>query len=136
MSDNEIRMVEAIPEAGRLVTKALGEVLRPFQLTVAQLEVLELLWRQGEVSQKAIIETRGVEAATVGTTLTRLERDGWIVRHADPVDGRGRIAKPSEKAIAAKDGIRAAVEQLEMKLRFADISEESLSAMVKNLRQL
>ncbi|OYU40779.1 MAG: hypothetical protein CFE33_01440 [Pseudorhodobacter sp. PARRP1] len=88
MSDIEMRMVEAIPEAGRMVTKALGEVLRPFQLTVAQLEVLELLWRQGEVSQKAIIETRGVEAATVGTTLTRLERDGWIVRHADPTDGR------------------------------------------------
>lgn len=108
-----------LPEVGRLITKRLEERLRKFQLTLAQFEILEMLWdaNSGQISQRSIIELRGVEAATVGTTLSRLERDGWVVRLPDPDDRRGRLVKATDKAWAQKVLVRSAIDELDQELR-------------------
>lgn len=128
------RIVELLPEAGRLMTKALGEVLQPFRLTVAQLEILEMLWQHGKVSQAAIIEARGVEAATIGTTLTRLENSGWLVREADPADRRGKIVRPTERAMIERQAIRSAVDALEAKIEVNEDTRWELAKLLIAMR--
>lgn len=112
------RLVDLIPEAGRLILKRLEEDLRPHRLTLAQVEILEMLWAKGRVSQREIIEARGVEAATVGTTLSRLERDGWVERLPDPTDKRGKLVAPTQKTVDAKEAIQVTIDKLEAE--FAD----------------
>lgn len=46
-----------------------------------QPKVLECLMEQGESNQKAIADYCEIEQATVGSILTRMERDGLIVRN-------------------------------------------------------
>lgn len=119
MSSFEGSLAVLLPEAGRLITKRLEERLRAFHLTLAQLEILEMLWGSptGSISQKSIIEMRGVEAATVGTTLSRLERDGWVTRLPDPDDRRGKLVVATEKAWERLDDVRVAMAQLEIELQ-------------------
>ena len=127
MSSFEGSLAVLLPEAGRLITKRLEERLRVFHLTLAQFEILEMLWTSsaGAISQKSIIEMRGVEAATVGTTLSRLERDGWVMRLPDPDDRRGKLVVATEKACERRDYIRVAIVQLEIELQdFLDIKTE------------
>ena len=119
MSSFEGSLAVLLPEAGRLITKRLEERLRVFQLTLAQFEILEMLWTAsgGSISQKSIIEMRGVEAATVGTTLSRLERDGWVVRLPDPDDRRGKLVAATDKAWERRDYVHVAMVELEVELR-------------------
>lgn len=127
MSSSTANLVRLLPEAGRLITKRLEERLRIFQLTLAQFEILEMIWESaGEpVSQKAIIECRGVEAATVGTTLARLERDGWIQRLPDPADRRGKLVVATEQAHQHRAAIEQALDSLETELAgFGEIAEK------------
>lgn len=112
----KVRLVDLLPEAGRLILKRLEDDLRPYRLTLAQVEVLEMLWANGQVSQRQIIEARGVEAATVGTTLSRLERDGWVERLADPSDKRGKLVAPTQKALEAREPIQGTIDKLEAEL--------------------
>lgn len=49
-------------------------------LSPGQPKVLEFLLHNGETNQKAIADYCEIEPATVGTILTRMERDGLIDR--------------------------------------------------------
>lgn len=49
-------------------------------LSPGQPKVLECLMRNGESNQKAIADYCEIEQATVGSILTRMERDGLISR--------------------------------------------------------
>lgn len=49
-------------------------------LSPGQPKVLEFLIKQGESNQKMIADHCEIEAATVGTILTKMERDGLIFR--------------------------------------------------------
>ena len=49
-------------------------------LTAGQPKVLECLLAYGEMNQKSIADCCEIEAATVGSILSRMERDGLIVR--------------------------------------------------------
>jgi DNA-binding MarR family transcriptional regulator len=134
MNEGNNHILDLLQQAGRLTTKALAEVLRQFALTPAQFDILNLVWLNGELQQRRIIDERGVEAATVGTTLTRLERDGWVIRVPDPQDGRGRIVRATEKAIAEREAIAAAVSALEKKLAEIPGGREGLQKMIAVLK--
>lgn len=58
-----------------------------------------------------------VEAATVGTTLSRLERDGWVLRLPDPDDRRGKLVAATDKASERRDFVQVAIVELEVELR-------------------
>lgn len=136
MSSFEGSLAVLLPEAGRLITKRIEERLRVFQLTHAQFEILEMLWTdpKGSISQKSIIEMRGVEAATVGTTLSRLERDGWVVRQPDPDDGRGKLVVATDKARERRDSVRGAIVILEFKLRDFEKIAADLKDIIERFR--
>lgn len=125
-----------LPEAGRLVSKSIEDCLRAYNLTVAQLEILEMLWVTWPtpVSQAAIIRARGVEAATIGTTLARLERDGWIERLPDPDDRRGKLVRGTEKAKEMRDFVELQLVIVESRLTEFKKIETDLRDIIARLR--
>ena len=61
---------------------------RKLGLTRAQWLVLARLRRRPGASQSELAEMMEVEKASAGRMVDRLERKGWVVRRADPVDRR------------------------------------------------
>jgi DNA-binding MarR family transcriptional regulator len=64
--------------------------------------------RPGEVADLA-----GLSKQTVNDTLGELERSGYIERHADPQDGRGRIVRLTERGRALQAAAHATSRRLE-----------------------
>lgn len=57
-------------------------------LQAGDLEVLDLIARDGPMSPRDVIAATGVHPATLTGLLDRLERGGWLVRRPDPDDRR------------------------------------------------
>ncbi len=68
--------------------------LRPLELTFARYEVLMLLSfsKTGSLPLGKIGERLQVNAASVTNAVDRLEAQGLVARHPNPVDGRGTLA--------------------------------------------
>ena len=66
-------------------------------LSPGQPKVLEYLMEQGESNQKAIADYCEIEQVTVGSILTRMERDGLIVRSQREGNGRSRYVSLTPK---------------------------------------
>jgi DNA-binding MarR family transcriptional regulator len=62
--------------------------VRRLGLTRSQWLLLTRLHRRPGASQTELAEMLEVEKASAGRMLDRMERDGWIVRKADPADRR------------------------------------------------
>jgi DNA-binding MarR family transcriptional regulator len=60
----------------------------------ADLECLDVLVRHGSMSPSELSRRTGVHAATMTGILSRLERDGWIVREPAPNDRRAVVVAP------------------------------------------
>lgn len=52
----------------------------------------------GPLSQTELVERLSITKATGVRLIDRMERDGWVVRQADPVDGRIKRVVPTERA--------------------------------------
>ena len=76
------------------------------------LPVLTALMAGAALSQKALTEQAGIEQPTMAATLGRMERDGIIVRHADPEDGRSSRFSLSAATVGKVEAIRSVIESL------------------------
>jgi DNA-binding MarR family transcriptional regulator len=60
----------------------------------ADLDCLDVLVRHGSMTPTELSRRTGIHAATMTGILTRLERDGWIVRQPAPHDRRAVVLAP------------------------------------------
>lgn len=72
----------------RAYHQALRAELAPYGVTVRQSQVLGWLRKKGDLSQCQLARLLTIEPATLVGVLERMERDGQILRFADPSDGR------------------------------------------------
>jgi DNA-binding MarR family transcriptional regulator len=72
----------------RLFTQALAEALQPLGLAAAQFRL----------TQRDLVVQLDVEQATLGNTLSRMERDELISRQPHPQDGRAQLIFLTEHA--------------------------------------
>ncbi len=77
-----------ISDAARMMRTVFDRRVRKLGLTRAQWLVLARLHRRPGASQSELAEMMEVEKASAGRMVDRLERKGWVVRRADPVDRR------------------------------------------------
>ena len=77
----------------------------------AQAYVLRELWRNEPLSQVEISERLDIGKATVGQSLKRLERAGFIERRRNPEDGRVIMVHLTAKGRAARSPLAAAATQ-------------------------
>lgn len=65
-----------------------------------QFPVLIELWQQDGLTQKQILDRLDVEQATLANTLSRMERDGLIIRTPHPTDRRAQTVSLSDRGRA------------------------------------
>jgi len=82
--------VTSIMRVQQVLLSRVEAVLRPWGLTFARFEVLRLLafTRSGTMPIGKIGERLQVHAASVTNAVGRLEDDGYVIRSANPADGR------------------------------------------------
>ncbi|MCT8974796.1 MarR family winged helix-turn-helix transcriptional regulator [Microbaculum marinisediminis] len=85
---------------GRLFTKALQKAVEPYGLAPAQFTTMVEIWRDPGVTQRLLVERLGVEQGTMTNTLSRMERDGLILRRPHETDGRAQTLHLTDKAKA------------------------------------
>lgn len=80
-----------IGRAGRGFARVYEARLRELGFSVGQVPVLVMLKGGNALTQSDLARFVRVEQPTMAQLLTRMERDGNIVRKPDPADGRSRL---------------------------------------------
>ena len=82
----------------RIFAQGLAARIKPLGLTTGTFPALLELWDTDGLSQKQLVERLDIEQATMANTLTRMERDGLVVRKKDATDGRVQRVWLTERA--------------------------------------
>ena len=109
---DERSLGEAVNRTARLLRRLADQRLAPFGVSAGHLPVLTALSDGEAMSQKALTERAGIEQPTMAATLARMERDGAIVRCANPGDRRSVLFTLSAGAKAAAAQLHNAIGEL------------------------
>jgi MarR family transcriptional regulator for hemolysin len=77
--------------------RALNVELAPHGITLRQSQVLSWLALKRELTQAELAELMRLEPPTLVRILDRMERDGWIGRHAARGDRRKKLIRPTKQ---------------------------------------
>ncbi|MCI0741648.1 MAG: MarR family transcriptional regulator [Gemmataceae bacterium] len=113
--------------------------LAPHGITLRQSQVLGWLALKRELTQAQLCELMRLEPPTLVRILDRMERDGWIRRHADTSDRRKKLIRPTPQVRPVWEQIRGCI--LRVRARATEgitaknlqLAREVLTAMHKNL---
>ncbi len=78
----------AVVQAEKAIVRALGKALQPFDLKIAQLDLLMNLYRHPGASQHDVARKLLVGRSNVTMLMPQLESQGLIRREGDPKDKR------------------------------------------------
>ena len=84
----------------RLFAAGLHRRIRPLGLSPGQFPAMVALWAKEGRTQKELVELLDIEQATLANTLSRMERDGLIIRRPSEEDGRVQEIFLTERARA------------------------------------
>ena len=86
------------------------------ELKGADLECLDLISREGQLSPTALARRAGLHPATLTGILDRLERGGWITRERDPADRRAVLIRAERgrgaEVLRLYSGMNSAMDQI------------------------
>ena len=123
MKANALMMRRIIGEAGRN------------GLTSGQPKVLEFLSTAGEADQKTIAAYCEIEQATVGSILTRMEKDGLIIRRQHQGNRRSLFVSLTEKGQEAAK-ITMEIFRRADHVASSELSEHELEILKKALSKI
>ena len=128
-------LLALLPAASRVATRKLTSAMRPHRLTPAQHAIIDLLIREGRLPLWRIAEELAVDQSTIVSTLTRLERDGYVRREKNPEDRRSSLTTVTEAArrahAEAEPSIDAATREI-----LGDVPDQELEAARRLLRRI
>jgi MarR family transcriptional regulator for hemolysin len=124
-----------IYSVAHVMTRAMNEELGSLGITYRQWEVLCWLSFLGEITQSELADQMRIEAPTLVGVIDRMERDGWIVREADPHDRRKKIIRATEKVEPMWEKMVDCAMRVRAKT-IKDIPEEQLAAVRECLGQM
>jgi DNA-binding MarR family transcriptional regulator len=70
--------------------------------------ILRFLQEAGPQNVSAVAAALNLDGSTVTRQIGALHRDGLVVRHPDPQDGRGSVVAASEQGLARVDAVSRA----------------------------
>lgn len=103
-------------------------------LLPGDLEVLDMIGREGPVSPREIADATGIHPATLTGLLDRLERGGWLTRRPDPADRRRVIIEAVTERGGELARLYAPMTKALTKLG-ADYTDEELARIVDFLER-
>ena len=112
------------------IARALRAGANKSSLPLSSLSALWVLLDTGEpIRLSTLAERENLTVPTMSRIVTGLERDGLVVRTADPADGRASLLAPSETGIELGNGNRSRrVQALEKALAGLDETEREVLA--------
>lgn len=119
----------------RLFARDLQQAIGPLGLTPGVFPALLALWEQDGRTQKNLVEELDIEQATMANTLSRMERDGLIVRKPDQADGRRQLIWLTDHARALRHPATQAAMQVNAQA-LAHLSEAQREALLSLLQAL
>lgn len=93
----------------RLFARAIDQQLKGSGVSHGMLPVLFALSGGAAMTQKALAEMASVEQPTMAATLSRMEREGLIVRRPDPADRRSQLVALTPAAAVKVRRVKRAV---------------------------
>ncbi|GGC98207.1 putative HTH-type transcriptional regulator YwoH [Thalassobacillus devorans] len=118
----------------RLITKEVNNVLSDHGLYHSQWSIIFCLDQFGPMTQTAIWKYLNVEAPTVTRTLSRMEKNGWIIRKQGE-DKRERVIEMTDAAKQKFTAVNEAVDQIEKEMAHP-LSSEEIQHLKHLLRKL
>lgn len=95
--------------AARLLTRLADRRLYPLGVAAGQIPVFVALATDGPASQKSLAQAAAIEQPTMTATLSRMERDGLVLRKPNPIDGRSTIISLTADMTDRADAIFQAI---------------------------
>lgn len=135
MISYEQNIVFLIAKAHQRAQRALKASLQSFGLTPMQSLFMESLWQDDGLSVGEIGRRIALDTATLAGILERMVNAGWVVREADPDDGRVARVYLTEKARALIPELAAAIERANNAL-LANLSVEEKLLLKRLLRDV
>lgn len=118
-----------IHHMARLCFEGLRKRIEPLGIVPGQFPALLALWEEDGQTQKELLEKLDIEQATMANTLSRMERDGLIIRRAHPEDGRAQLIFLTDQAMSIRDDAYAAASEVNGYM-LADLSEEERNLFI------
>ena len=87
-----------VASTAHALRRALDVELSRQSITFRQWEVLAWIAAEGEQSQVELADRLCIEAPTLAGIVSRMERDGWLVRFPCPNDRRRKRIRATDKA--------------------------------------
>ncbi|HQR43105.1 MAG TPA: MarR family transcriptional regulator [Gemmatales bacterium] len=97
--------------------RALNEELAPHGITLRQSQVLSWLALRKELTQAELAELMRLEPPTLVRILDRMERDGWIGRHAVENDRRKKLIRPTRQVEPVWRKVRQCIQRVRARAR-------------------
>lgn len=128
-------LLKSLPALNRRVSRELAFELRRHRVSKAQYLVIELLLEKGSLPPRKISAALELDQSTVVSTLTRMERDGFIWRGEDSADGRSVLVHLTEEAKKAAADCKSAVDQISQSYaaKLSEAETESLEHLLAKL---
>lgn len=119
----------------RLLVEVLRKRIAPLGIVPGQFPALLALWEKDGLTQKELLTMLDIEQATLANTLTRMERDGLIIRKEHPADARARTIHLTEQGRSIRDEAYQTATQINQDI-LADLSDEETRAFLDCMRRV
>ena len=119
----------------RLLVEMLRKRVAPLGLVPGQFPALLALWEKEGQTQKELLSMLDIEQATLANTLTRMERDGLIIRKNHPADARARTIHVTERGFSIRDEAYRSVVQINEEI-LVDLSDAEAKAFLGYMRRV
>lgn len=121
--------------AGRLLVREIDESLSEHGLSSAHMPVFLALGGDASMTQRDLARQAQVEQPTMASTLSRMERDGLIVKTPNPADGRSELVSLSELGRSKFAALRACATRVNGRAT-AGFTDEERQALLGLLARL
>jgi len=121
--------------AARLFARAVHQNVRGLGVSAGYLPVFFALAADKELTQTALARVAAIEQPTMAATLTRMERDGLVLRRPDPLDGRSSLISLTPSAMKKVKAVEAAVNEINDRT-LTSLSEKERAAFMTALQAI
>jgi MarR family transcriptional regulator for hemolysin len=112
----------------RSLERALNEELAPHGITLRQCQVLGWLALEKELTLSQLAERLRIEPPTLVRILDRMERDGWVERHAEGRDRRKKLIRPTRRVQPVWEQMLACIRRVRSRATAGLASEDVQTA--------
>src|SRR5699024_10282250 len=121
---NNRNLLHLLNQQARLLAKEANNCLNDHGLYASQWSIIFCIERFGPMTQTAIWKYLNVEAPTITRTLSRMEKNGWILRKPGK-DKRERVITLTDEAWMKFKDVQQSMDKMEENiLSHLDISEK------------